>query len=329
MTEINITAAAPARPSRFWIDLAERGALVAIILAILLVGSLFSPRILTPGNMANIVTQASYLMLFATAQMVVIIARGFDLSLGVAVSTISVCAALIMTNAGIPAGFGVPLALLGALAIGLAIGGFNGIAVALGRVNPFIVTLGTMNILLAVSSTISGGFPVSPLPSGFNLLASGQILGIPVQVLIVGAVLLITHGILSATVFGRSLYLTGSNPRAAAVAGIPVRRILILTYMLCTGIIAVGALLLTARTGSGEPNLGGNLTLETIAAAVLGGASLHGGRGGIMAPILGALLVTVLSNVMNLTNVDGFIQQILLGLTIILALSIDRLRAAV
>lgn len=326
MTDAPMTASILSNRSAMAGRILERGALLAVIIAILIFASFFSPRILTQANIANILTQASYLMIFATAQMVVIITRGFDLSLGVTVSTVSVCAAIVMTSAGIPAGLVIPAGIAAALAIGLAIGTFNGVAIALGRVNPFIVTLGTMNVLLAVSTTISDGFPVSPLPAGFGLLASGHVLGIPVQIVICIAVLAVVHIMLTRTIYGRSLYLTGSNARAAAVAGIPVERILVTAYIVCSLLIVVGALMLTARTGSGEPNLGGNLTLETIAAAVLGGASLRGGKGGISAPVLGALLVTVLSNVMNLLNVDGFLQQILLGLTIILALAIDRLR---
>jgi ribose transport system permease protein len=127
--------------------------------------------------------------------------------------------------------------------------------------------------------------------------------------------------------FGRSLYLIGNNPRAAHLAGLPSKRFLAYAYIACALLAAFGALMLTARTGSGEPNLGGSLMLESIAAAVIGGVSLQGGVGGIGAVVLGALFVTMLSNSMDLLEVGGYVQQILLGCVIIVAIFLDRLRA--
>ncbi len=325
MTDLSIERPARRR-SLLGPGLARRGFLGALIVLVLGASAVLQPTILTVGNLRNILIQASYLMIFAGAQAVVILTRGFDLSLGVTVSLVSVCAAMMMTAGGQDPGMAVVLGLLAGMAAALLVGLFNGLCISIGKINAFVVTLGTMNIVLAVSSTISGGFPVSPLPPIFGLLATAQPVGIPLQVLVTAAVLLILHILLSCTVFGRSLYLIGSNPRAAQVAGVRVRLHLTGAYVLCSALIAIGALLLTARTGSGEPNLGGNLTLQTIAAAVLGGVSLRGGEGDILAPIFGALFVTVLSNVMDLLNVDGFIQQILLGVIIIVALGVDRFR---
>jgi ribose transport system permease protein len=131
---------------------------------------------------------------------------------------------------------------------------------------------------------------------------------------------------LNHTIFGRSLYLIGNNPRAAYLAGLPSKRFLGLAYLACSLLASLGALMLTARTGSGEPNLGGSLMLESIAAAVIGGVSLHGGVGGVGAVIMGTLLVTMLSNSMDLLEVGGYVQQILLGCVIIVAIFLDRLR---
>ena len=144
----------------------------------------------------------------------------------------------------------------------------------------------------------------------------------PIWVLI--AVFLVLGITLSATRFGRSIYIIGSNPKAANAAGIRAKPVVIMAYTICGLLTAVGAIMLTARTGSGEPNLGGNLTLESIAAAVVGGVRLSGGEGGVTAALIGAVFITVLSNGMNLIQVDGYLQQIFLGLIIIVSLIIVR-----
>jgi ribose transport system permease protein len=316
------------RSARRLLDVAGANKLGLLIPVFLLAFGLAEPNILAWNNIWNILIQASYMALFVAAQSIVILCRGFDLSLGTAVSLISVVAAMAMVDqagAGdlqaIAAGFAA------ALAAGAAIGAVNGFFVAFVGINPFVVTLGTFNILLALASTVSGGFPVTRLPKAFSATFNGPgPLDIPLIVWIAGLTLLILHLTLRRTVFGRALYQIGANPRAAAIAGMRVRLHLFAAYLLCAQLIALGALMMTARTGSGEPNLGGNLALETIAAAVIGGMSLRGGEGGMLAPIVGALFVTVLSNGMNLMRVDGYLQGIALGVIIILGLYVDRQR---
>ncbi len=315
---------------------ASRAFLIQAILPLGLVAmlagfALVAPQVVTGANLANILIQASYLVVFAAAQMVVILTRGFDLSLGTTVSAVSVTSALVMTGLAGADGPGTMAALLlgigMGLLVGLGTGLFNGIAVAWLQVNPFVATLGSLNICLGIATMASDGRPVFNVPDAFSTLVySGQVLGLPVPILLAGLLLLVLHLLLNHTVFGRGLYLIGSNPRAAAVAGLPSSTYLMLAYVLCSLVAAIGALMLTGRTGSGEPNLGGNLTLESIAAAVIGGVSLRGGIGGAPSCIIGALFVTVLSNGMNLTRVDGYIQMIVLGCVIILAIFLDRLR---
>jgi ribose transport system permease protein len=158
------------------------------------------------------------------------------------------------------------------------------------------------------------------------LLSDGHILGVRVTVGIAVVVMLIAWFGLTRTVFGRVVYIIGSNPRAAHVAGLPARLVLGGTYVVCSLLAALGALMLTARTGSGEPNLGGSLMLQSIAAAVIGGASLRGGRGGAGSALLGALFVTMLSNGMDMLRISGYIQLITLGVVVILATALDFLR---
>lgn len=298
--------------------------LSAVLLVTLMALAAVEPRIVSPENLRNILTQTSFLALFASAQAVVILTRGFDLSLGTTISVVSVSAALAMTQA--PAATALVAGLVAGLGVGLCIGCANGVLVAGCGMNPFVATLGTASVLASIVATISGGFPVTGLPSAFSWLATGSIAGLPLPVAIASVVLLGLHLLVSRSRIGRAFTLVGSNPRAAHLAGISVRGTRLTAYVLCSVLAGLGALMLTARTGSGEPHLGGSLTLETIAAAVLGGMRLRGGEGTIAAPVLGALFVTVLSNGMALVQVDGYLQQVLLGLIILVSMAFDRAR---
>ncbi|PDQ18658.1 ABC transporter permease [Mesorhizobium sanjuanii] len=296
---------------------------IAIVVTLVLFG-LVEPRVLSLGNFRNIAIQASYLSIFAMAQTMVILTRGFDLSLGYTVSLVSVVASMAMVAMGggdASILYGVGAGVLIAALIGLA----NGLLIAGIGINPLVTTLGMANIVMALSSTISGGFPVTGLPRGLTAeFAQGSLMSIPIPIWFAGLVYTLLFLTLKATKFGRSLYIIGANPRAAVAAGIRTLPVLVLAYTLCAVLAALGALLLTARTGSGEPNLGGNLTLEAIAAAVVGGVRLSGGEGGVGAALLGALFITVLSNGMNLVQIDGYLQQICLGVIIIVSLIVNR-----
>lgn len=278
------------------------------------------PRVVSGANMMNIAVQCSYLAVFALAQCVVILTRGFDLSLGYTVSLVSVTAAMVMVATG--SSF---LGIMTGLGVGLLVGLTNGLLIGGIGLNPLVMTLGMANIVMAIASTVSGGFPVSGLPAGFSATFSqGTVLGLPVQIWVVAVLFALAWFLLHATRLGRGLYIIGASPKAAIAAGISAFGGLVSAYTISSLITATGALLLTARTGSGEPNLGGNLTLEAIAAAVVGGAKLSGGEGGVSSALLGALFVTVLSNGMNLVQIDGYIQQICLGVIIVVSLIISR-----
>ena len=291
------------------------------------------PRVLSLRNIVNILDQSSYLAVFAGAQMVVILTRGFDLSLGASVSAVSVASAMVMTSladANAPAWVVVIMGLGTGLGFGALVGLFNGLFISWMRINPFVVTLGSLNICMGLASTMSGGRPVFNVPDSFShLLYDGKLVpGLPLPLPLTLAILVcvLLYFLLDHTVFGRSLYLIGNSPRAAHLAGLPSRFYLTMAYIVCGMLAAFGGLMLTARTSSGEPNLGGSLMLESIAAAVIGGVSLQGGVGGIVPVILGSLFVTMLSNAMNLLEVGGYVQQMLLGCVIIGAIFLDRIR---
>jgi ribose transport system permease protein len=306
-------------------------AVLPIALLVLLFGFAVVDRgVLSAANLLNIAQQTSYLALFAMAQTVVILTRGFDLALGPTVSMVSVGTALAMAGAT-ASGHDATAALLAGLGaglgLGIACGLFNGIVIAILGVSPFVATLGSYNIAIGVATTLSAGRPVQGVPNLFSqIFYGGSVFGVPATIaitVVVGVVLQLT---LARTVFGRSIYIIGTNPRAAAVAGLPVKRILVATYVFSSALSALGAIMMTARTGSGEPNLGGSLSLQAIAGAVVGGTSLAGGRGGVGTAVLGALFVTILSNGMNLTRIDGYVQMVVLGAVVIIGVLLDRLR---
>ncbi len=324
MTIVASEASAPARK----LNLAALAPLAAMACALLgFAGA--DPRMISAGNLLNILDQSAYLLIFAVAQTIVLITRGFDLALGGTVSATSVIVALAMTNAGFSGWSAVALGLAAGVGFGALVGLFNGLAVAGLKVNPFIATLGSYNICVGIATTVSGGRPVIGLPPEFGeLLYGGRLFGVPTPLLIASGIVVLCAALLRNTTFGRSLYLIGVNERAAYVAGLPTRRILVAAYMLSAALTAIGAMMLTARTGSGEPSLGGTLTLQAIAAAIIGGVSLSGGRGGAGSAVFGALLVTILSNGMNLAQINGYYQMIALGAVLIASVALDRSRSS-
>ncbi len=314
-----------------WVrGVASRGLLPLILVLVCIFFSYFQPLFISPRNISNILTQSSYLVMLAAAQMIVLIVRGFDLSMGTLLSAVSVAVGLLMTgmlksDPG-SVGLSITVAILIAIAFGVVAGLINGACVVFLKVNPFVVTLGTQGVAASFAATVSGGFPVFGLPVQFtDIFSRASVLGIPVGVFAALIMLAIVHVILNYTTFGRGIYLFGSNPRAAEVAGLPTRKYVLGAYVLCSAFIAVVAILLTARTGSGEPNIGGGLMLQSIAAAVIGGVSLRGGQGNIFHCLLGGIFLTVLSNGMDLLQVDSFLQMIILGIIFIAAVFVDRL----
>lgn len=291
---------------------------------------LYVPNVLSLENVVNIIQQASFLFVLTAAQTIVLLTCGLDLSLGPSVSMISVGSALTMTAVlGSNAANGVVAALAGTavgLVLGLLVGLFNGVAVAWLRVNPFVATLASMNICLGIGTSLSDGHPVFGIPDEFNVPGYRlHLLGVPMPIIYAIGVGVALHVLLQRTVVGRSFYILGSNPRAAVVAGWPRRRLLTIAYIISALLTAVGALILTARAASGEPNLGGGLSLQTIAAAVIGGVSLTGGRGGLESVVIGTFFITILSNGMNLASIDGYTQMLVMGAIIILAVALDRI----
>ncbi|MDC7744393.1 ABC transporter permease [Rhizobium binxianense] len=291
-----------------------------VILALFALFALLQPAMASFANLENLLKQTSLLFMLAAAQLLVLICRGFDLSVGANVSLVSVVSCMVMVAMPEHAQVSIATAVLVALAIGCAIGAVNGLLIAYLEINPFVVTLGTMSILTGLATTISNGFPVFGVPEAFTYVFNqSRPLGLPAPLVAAIALAALLHLLLTRTTFGRILYLIGDNARAAMVAGRNVKLHLFLAYSGCGAIAALAGLMMTAGTGSGEPNLGTSLVLNSIAAAVVGGASLRGGVGSVQAPILGALLVTIVSVGMNLAQIDGSLQSVIIGFIVIVA----------
>ena len=286
------------------------------------------PRFLSADTFTNILQQASFLIIPAVAQMFVLINRGFDLSIGYAISFTSIAAAIVMhASIGMGDAFAGAAGVATALLLGLGFGLVNGLCVAHLGINPFVVTLGMQGILFSASTMASGGFPVAVVSQSFvDLLARGTVVAIPVSIWICLSVVMVAHIVMTRTAFGRAVYFAGSNPEAAHIAGLPTKRNLLVCYLLCSLCGSVAAILLMARAGSGEPNLGGGIVLQSIAAAVVGGVSPRGGEGRVSNAVFGGLLLIIFSVGMDMTRVDGNVQLVVTGIVVVVAAYVDRLR---
>jgi len=303
-----------------WRELLARfGLLLALVVMVIVLASI-SDRFLTTSNIINVLRQISVNAIIAFGMTVVIIGAGIDLSVGSLLALVGVIAALMVTTTSLP----VWLVLLLAVLIGTALGAINGAFVGFAGVAPFIVTLAGLTIFRGATLVATDGRPVSGLPPVFTTIGYGTFLGIPLPIWIMLGVLLLTYVLLRHTALGRAVYAVGGNPEAARLSGIPVRRILTFTYAFSGFAVAIAAIVLTGRLNSAQPTAGVAFELDAIAAVVVGGTSLAGGRGGVWGTLVGALIIGVINNGMNLMNVSSFYQQIVKGGVILAALLIDR-----
>lgn len=283
------------------------------------------------ANITNVFRQSTYLIIVTLGQALVLISGGFDLSVGAVIAVTSVVSARFMSRfyAGNPDSdvMAVLVGIAAGLFVGLVFGLVNGIGVARFKVSPFIMTLGMASVGSGFALYYTGGSPVSGMPPLFTKeIGTGRWFEIPVPVYFaIGATILIIF-LVSSTSWGRYLYAIGGNTKAAFLSGIPVGLYTASVYVICGLLAALAGILLTARVSSGEPNLGGSFALQSITAAVVGGVSLRGGEGRILGAVFGALFITILTNGMNLIRIESYVQEIAIGIILILAVVIDRLR---
>ena len=293
----------------------------AAFLLILVTLMILSPNAFArPANLINILKQASINGILAAGMMFVIISGGIDLSVGSIVALSGVIAASFAHPGEFP--FIVPLVL--AIVVGGLVGLVNGIGVAYGSVPPFIVTLGTMTIVRGVALIAANGQPVFGVTDTFEALAGGFVLGfIPNLVVYFIIITLVLAFIITSTVFGRRVYAIGGNETAAKVSGINVERVKVAVYTLCGVLAGFAGILLASRIISGNPTSGQSYELDAIAAVIIGGVSMTGGAGKWYGTVIGALLIAVISNGLDILNVSSHFQLIIKGLIIIIAVLVD------
>lgn len=297
------------------------GPLFALVISIGIV-SLTTDRFFTLGNMINVTLQVSTVAIAAIGSTLVILTGGIDLSPGSAVALVSCVFAILVQRMG----FSLPAGIITALILGIAMGFFNGVLSTYARIPSFVVTLATLGVFRGLAFLVTEGRPIFSISPNLDAIFYGQIFGIPLPLIYVLIFYAISAVFLRNTHLGRAIYSVGGNETAAYLSGIQVKRTRLMAFVLAGFMASVAGLLLSARLNSGSPNYGSGLELAAIAAAVIGGSSLTGGYGNIIATLCGALTVAVVQNGLNLNAVPSAWQNITLGLIILLAVGLDMWR---
>lgn len=304
--------------------------LLALLLLVVAL-SFSTDTFFTVDNGLNVLRQISINLCLSIGMTMIILSGGIDLSVGsVLAFSGAVAAGLLKNGIALPywnvfLDFTVFGAVVAGLAVGLALGWFNGFVITRFRLPPFVATLGTLSIARGLTRLWTGGFPITGLGKEFGFIGTGHFWGVPMPVWISAALVIVFVVVTRRTRFGRYLYAVGGNERAAKLSGLNVNRIKLLVYTLGGGLAAVAGLLVTARVDSATPNAGISYELDSIAAVVIGGTSLSGGRGSILGTVLGCLIIGVLNNGLVLLAVSPDWQLVVKGLVIIVAVAIDRM----
>jgi ribose transport system permease protein len=300
------------------------GPLLALLLIVVVV-TILEPSFMTTTNVLNVLRQVSISALIAFGMTFVILTGGIDLSVGATLALTGAIAASMLASGMDPV-----FVMLVTLCLGAVLGMVNGVIIAKGKVAPFIATLATMTIYRGLTLVYTDGSPISGLGDSitFQMIGKGYFFGIPVPVVTMILTFFALWFILHKTTFGRRVYAVGGNEKASRLSGINTDRIKIAIYSLTGMLAALSALILTSRLNSAQPTAGTSYELDAIAAVVLGGTSLTGGKGWIFGTLVGALIIGVLNNGLNLIGVSSFFQQVVKGAVILIAVLIDRKKAA-
>ena len=292
--------------------------------------SLASDNFLTTQNILGVARHSTDLILVAMAQMIVMLTAGLDFSVGVILAMTSVVASMTMVALWSGYGSGWEAIFIGCLAgilVGACIGLVNGLGVAFLLVPPFIMTLGMSSIIFGLALTITGGIPIYGVPETFaNIFGYGAFLGVSLTIWITLAFIILVYIFLNMTKMGRYFYAIGGNVRAAELSGINIRVYIVGAYVFSAIITSIAALLITARLETGEPNVGANFPLLSIAACAIGGVSLLGGVGRVQNVVLGAFFIILIQNGMNLMRVGSYLQMVVIGGLLIVAISAEYFR---
>ena len=310
----------------------QLGILPVLLVVALVVFSLMSGNFLTLDNLYNVLRQSSFLIIVTMGQMFAILTGGFDLSVGTIIALASVVSAWVMVDIAGPMGMdrialAIAAGILAGAAVGILAGLFNGIGVAVFNVSPFIMTLGTSSIGFGLALYITGGVPVYGMPTEFSdIFGYGSLLGLPAPMTVAIVLFVVFYLVLMWTPLGRYIYAVGGNIKAANLSGVNTRNMLLMAYIVSGFAAAIAGILLTARLETGEANIGQNMPLYSIAAAVIGGASLRGGVGRIQNVVMGAILIALIENGMNLARIESYLQMVVIGALLVLAVIADQLR---
>ncbi|MGI6175808.1 MAG: ABC transporter permease [Christensenellales bacterium] len=300
-------------------------ALIGLI-ALCVVLTIMTPNFIRPDNIVNVLSQATVNGIVALGMTFVIITGGIDLSVGSIVAISGVIMGMLLKT---PLPFIVPI--LVGLAVGVLCGLINGLLITFGKLPPFIATLGMMSVARGIALIITNGMPVSTFSEGFRWIGVGAIplsdsFGIPVQVVFMVILYLLAYYILRWRQVGRYIYSLGGNEEVARLSGINVRRYKTIAYMISGLTAAIAMVVLTAKLNSAQPIAGYSYELDAVAASVIGGTSLNGGVGSVWGTLIGAIIMSVLRNGLNLLNASSYLTQVVIGLVIICAVLIDTLR---
>ncbi len=289
-----------------------------IFIALVIVLTCLKPSFIQPGNLVNILKQASINGILAFGMMFVIIAGGFDMSVGSTVAFTGVLAAMLGQGQ-----YPLIIPLLVAMLAGLAVGVVNGVGVAVGDLPPFIMTLGTMTAVRGLALLISNGKPVIGISAEYKAIAASSVLGVPMLAVFLVVVILICSFVLAKTVYGRRVYACGGNLLAARVSGINTTKIRISTFAIAGLLAGLSGFLMTSRVTIGQPNAAESYEMDAITACVVGGVSMSGGVGKSWGVVVGCLLITVIANGLDIMGVSSHWQKIVKGAIIVLAVLLD------
>ena len=295
----------------------ENSVFVILVLIIVVFG-LLSDFFFTVNNLLTVTLQTSILALVAIGMTFVIITGGIDLSVGSVAALVGALAAGLATRSGM----GTYPAIFIALLAGVSIGALNGVLVVYGRLPPFVATLATLAVGRGLTLVYTMGNPISGLSDSFTFWGR-RVFGIPVPLIVLVVVSVLGYVVLDHSVFGLHVFAIGGGEESAHLASVPVKKVKIAVYVISSLLASIAGIILTARLFSAQPNSGEGLELDVIAAAVLGGASLAGGVGSISGTLAGAFIIGILSNGLNLLDVQSYVQQVINGLIFIIAVLLD------
>lgn len=303
-------------------SLSKLGPLLALLVLVITV-SVMNPNFLSPSNLLNLLRQVSANGFIAFGMTFVILTGGIDLSVGSTLALSSAFSASLIANQVNPV-----IAVFVGLLSGSLLGAINGVLISKGKMAPFIATLATMTIYRGSTLVFTNGNPITGLGNSFffSFIGRGYLFGIPFPVVLMFLVFVLLYILLHKTAFGRKTYAIGGNEKAAFIAGVKIDRIKVLIYALSGLMASISGMIITSRLNSAQPNAGQAYEMDAIAAVVLGGTSLSGGRGRIFGTLIGALIIGTLNNGLNLLGVSSFYQQIVKGIVIVIAVLLDRKR---